>query len=125
MSTYELAYRRSLDDPEAFWAEAAEGIDWQKRWDKVQGDGRWFVGGVLNTCHNAVDRHVAGGRGDQAALIYDSPVTNTVKSYTYREMQAEVARLGGALRNLGVGKGDRVIIYMPVIPQAVFAMLAC
>jgi len=130
MSTYELAHRRSLEDPEGFWGEVAEGIDWEQRWERVLDDRaaplyRWFTGGRLNTCHNAVDRHVAGGRADQPALIYDSPMTGRVQSFTFRELQTEVARLAGALRGAGVEKGDRVIIYMPIVPQAVFAMLAC
>jgi len=130
MSTYELAHRRSLEDPEGFWGEVAEGIDWEQRWERVLDDRaaplyRWFTGGRLNTCHNAVDRHVAGGRADQPALIYDSPMTGRVQSFTFRELQTEVARLAGALRDAGVEKGDRVIIYMPIVPQAVFAMLAC
>ena len=129
-SVYESTYRRSLEDPNGFWAEAAEGIDWDKRWERVLDDSnppmyRWFVGGKLNTCHNAIDRHVEQGRADQPALIYDSPVTDTIRSYTYRELRDQVARCAGALRNQGVQKGDRVIIYMPMIPEAVMAMLAC
>ncbi len=129
-SRYDEVYRRSLDDPEGFWGEAAEGIHWYKKWDKVLDDSnppfyRWFAGGVTNTCYNALDRHVEGGRADQAALIYDSPVTNTVKTFTYREFRDEVALLAGALAAHGVAKGDRVIIYMPMVPQAVAAMLAC
>src|SRR5262245_4664439 len=130
MSTYELAHRRSLDDPEGFWGEVAEGIDWETRWERVLDDRnaplyRWFSGGRLNTCHNAVDRHVAGGRADPPALIYDSPMTGRVQSFSFREVMTEVARLAGAIRAQGVGVGDRVIIYMPIVPQAVFAMLAC
>ncbi|MCG6871012.1 MAG: propionyl-CoA synthetase [Gammaproteobacteria bacterium] len=130
MTDYQTAYRQSMEDPEAFWAEVAEGIDWSRRWDKVLDDSnkpfyKWFVGGELNTCHNALDRHVDGGRADQAALIYDSPVTNTQATWSYRELRDEVAKLAGALQGLGVGKGDRVIIYMPMVPQAVMAMLAC
>jgi propionyl-CoA synthetase len=129
-SHYDEVYRRSLDDPEGFWGEAAEAIHWYKKWDKVLDDSnppfyRWFVGGVTNTCYNALDRHVEGGRADQAALIYDSPVTNTVKTFTYREFRDKVALLAGAMAAHGVGKGDRVIIYMPMVPQAVAAMLAC
>ncbi|MCA0303767.1 MAG: propionyl-CoA synthetase [Proteobacteria bacterium] len=127
---YRAVHQRSLTEPEAFWAEQAEAIDWSKRWDKVL-DGskapfyRWFAGGELNTCHNALDRHVAGKRADQPALIYDSPVTNTKKTFTYRELRDAVAKLAGAIAARGVGKGDRVIIYMPMIPEAVMAMLAC
>jgi propionyl-CoA synthetase len=128
--TYAEAYARSLDDPEAFWAGAAEKIDWVRTWDRVLDDSRapfyrWFAGARLNTCHNAVDRHVEAGRGGQAALIYDSPVTGSSRSFSYRELRDEVARVAGALASLGVSKGDRVLIYMPMIPQAVFAMLAC
>ncbi len=130
MSDYRHAYERSLRDRDAFWAEAAEGISWTRRWDRVIDESRppfvhWFPGGMLNTCYNAVDRHVERGRGKQRALIYDSPVTGVTQAITYRELQDEVARLAGALRRLGLAKGDRVIIYMPGVPQAIFAMLAC
>ena len=129
-SDYAAAYQRSLSDPDGFWAAAADGISWLKRWDQVLDDSRppffrWFTGGVMNTCYNAVDRHVERGRGKQRALIYDSPVTGVVKSYTYAELRDEVARLAGTLRTLGLDKGDRVVIYMPGIPEAIFAMLAC
>ncbi len=128
-SIYEHTYARSLADPDAFWTEAAEGIDWTTRWSQVL-DGstppfyRWYVGGRLNACYNALDRHVERGRGEQPALIYDSPVTRTIKSFTYRELLREVALFAGVLRELGVAKGDRVIIYMPMVPEAVIAMLA-
>ncbi len=127
---YASAFERSLRDPEAFWAQAAEGISWVRRWDRVLDADRaplvrWFAGGVLNTCYNAVDRHVERGRGKQPALIYDSPVTDTVRSFTYFELRDRVAEVAGALRALGVAKGDRVIIYMPGVPEAIFAMLAC
>src|SRR3954468_24188794 len=127
---YLTAYARSLEDPAAFWSEAAAGITWFRRWDRVLDDSRppfyrWFTGGVLNTCYNAVDRHVARGRGPQAAIIYDSPVTDTVRAFTYDEVLREVSLLAGALRTLGLGKGDRVLIYMPGVPEAVFTMLAC
>ncbi len=129
-SRYAEAYRRSLADPEGFWGEAAQAIQWEKRWDRVlDADNppfyRWFPGGRLNTCHNALDRHVAGGRAEQAALIYDSPVTGQIQRFTYRALRDEVALLAGALRDLGVVKGDRVLIYMPMVPEAVMAMLAC
>ena len=129
-SRYAEAYRRSLADPEGFWGEAAQGIQWEKRWDRVlDADNppfyRWFPGGRLNTCHNALDRHVAGGRAEQTALIYDSPVTGQIQRFTYRALRDEVALLAGALRDLGVVKGDRVLIYMPMVPEAVMAMLAC
>src|SRR5581483_2823595 len=129
-SRYEEAYRRSLADPEGFWAEAAEAIDWETRWESVLDRSRppfylWFRGGRLNTCWNALDRHVESGRGEQLALIYDSPVTGQIKRFTYRELRDEVARLAGALKGLGVAKGDRVLIYMPMMPEAAMAMLAC
>ncbi|MFI7677621.1 propionyl-CoA synthetase [Actinophytocola sp. NPDC049390] len=138
MGSYQDAYRRSLADPEAFWLAAAESIEWDTRPTRALSDNdtgddtdntapryRWFPDGVLNTCHNALDRHVAGGRGDQPALVYDSPVTGNKASFTYRELRDEVAVFAGALRDLGVAKGDRVIIYMPMVPRAVVAMLAC
>jgi len=123
-------YARSMQDPEGFWADAAAGIDWVKPWKQVLDRSgapfyRWFSGGELNTCFNAVDRHVAAGRGAQPAIIYDSPVTDTKRVITYAELQDLVARFGGVLRGLGVAKGDRVIIYMPMVPEALVAMLAC
>jgi len=128
-SRYAEAYQRSCRDPEGFWADAAADIDWIRPADKVFDPqagiyGRWFVGALCNTCFNAVDRHVAGGRGDQAALIYDSPVTATKRTFTYAELQHEVAVLAAVLKDLGVERGDRVILYMPMVPQAVIAMLA-
>ncbi len=127
---YDEAYERSIKDPEGFWGEAAEDCHWEKKWDKVLDDSnkpfyRWFVGGEMNTCYNALDYHVDRGRGDRAALIYDSPVTDTQKTYTYAELRDEVAKFAGALADQGVTKGDRVIIYMPMIPEAAIAMLAC
>ena len=127
---YESVYRRSLEDAEQFWADAAGAIDWDYRWDSVLDATdaplyRWFTGGRMNTCHNALDRHVASGRGEQTALIYDSPVTGTKARYTYRELRDRVARFAGALAELGVEKGDRVIIYMPMVPEALVGMLAC
>src|SRR5215831_15695238 len=130
MGAYDDAFRRSLDDPEGFWGEAAAGIDWYTEPETIL-DGsnppfyRWFPGGTLNTCHNALDRHVDAGRGDQDALIYDSPVTGTKRAYTYRQLRDETARFASVLAGLGVKKGDRVVIYMPMIPEAVVAMLAC
>ena len=126
---YAEVYQRSLEDPEGFWGEAVNLIDWESPPTSVLDSAnppfyRWFPGGRLNTCFNAVDRHVAAGRGSQLALIYDSPVTGTIRKYTYQQLQDEVARLAGAMRELGVGTGDRVIIYMPMVPEAVFAMLA-
>ena len=130
MGLFDDIHRRSIEDPEGFWGEVAEDIDWVKKWDRVLDDSnppfyRWFSGGALNTCYNALDRHVERGRADQAALIYDSPVTETKKTYSYRQLRDQVALLAGALAAQGVTKGDRVIIYMPMIPQAVMAMLAC
>jgi propionyl-CoA synthetase len=129
-SSYREVYDRALHDADSFWAQAAEDISWTKRWDRVLDTSRppftrWFPGGMLNTCYNAVDRHIERGRGKQRALIYDSPVTNTVQTFTYVELRDRVAQLAGALRAQGVAKGDRVIIYMPAVPDAIFAMLAC
>jgi propionyl-CoA synthetase len=129
MGNYADAYRRSLSDPEGFWAEQARHLHWERPWSRVlesrDGSDRWFAGGELNTCYNALDRHVESGRGEQAALIYDSPVTQTVKRYTYRELRDAVARFAGALAGQGVRHGDRVVIYMPMVPEAAIAMLAC
>ncbi|MCK5778889.1 MAG: AMP-binding protein, partial [Rhodospirillales bacterium] len=130
-NAFEEAYARSIEDPEGFWGDAAEAITWTRKWDKVLDDSnvpfyRWFKGGELNTCYNCLDRHVEGGRAEQTALIYDSPVTGgTVKKYTYAELLDEVSRVAGALKAEGVETGDRVVIYMPMIPEAVIAMLAC
>ena len=129
-SRYHEVYAAWQRDPEAFWAEAAREIDWYAPWQKVfdpyDGQyGRWFVGAECNTAWNCLDRHVAKGRGQQKALIYDSPVTKTTRAYTYAELRDEVATLGAVLQDLGVGKGDRVILYMPMVPEAVIAMLAC
>ncbi|UHD14650.1 propionyl-CoA synthetase [Thiocapsa bogorovii] len=127
---YQAVYERSMKDPESFWAEAAELIDWDRPWDKVLDSSnapfhRWFAGGMLNTCYNAVDRHVTAGRGDQPAIIHDSPVTGSKTVITYAELQDQVARFAGALLALGVTKGDRVIVYMPMVPEAAVAMLGC
>jgi len=128
---YEEIYNRSIKDPDGFWSEAAEDIIWEKRWDTVLNVEnppfyRWFKGGMLNTCYNAVDRHVDDGYGEQDAIIYDSPATGGYKQkITYSELQDQVARLAGAISTLGVNKGDTVIIYMPMIPEAIMAMLAC
>ncbi|WP_373498154.1 propionyl-CoA synthetase [Desulfococcus sp.] len=127
---YDEAYQQSLTDPEGFWGKAAEDCHWYKKWDKVLDDSnkpfyRWFVGGMINTCYNALDFHVDNGRGDQLAMIYDSPVTNTIKKYTYTQLRDEVAKFAGVLAGMGVVKGDRVLIYMPMIPEAAMAMLAC
>jgi propionyl-CoA synthetase len=130
MTGYAEVYRRSLAEPEAFWAEAAEAIDWERRWDRVLDDSRppfyrWFAGARLNTCWNAVDRHVAAGHGERLALIWDSPVTGQILRFTYRELRDRVARFAGVLAGLGVKTGDRVLIYMPMVPEAAIAMLAC
>src|SRR3989442_943033 len=129
-SVYDEIYARSMRDPDGFWAAAAEDIHWDRRWDRVFDDSRrpfyrWFLGGELNTCYNAVDLHVDRGRGKQRALVYDSPVTGTVRTYTYFELRDAVALCAGMLRRQGIEKGDRVIIYMPMVPEAVIAMLAC
>jgi propionyl-CoA synthetase len=129
-SVYDEQYARAALDPEGFWAAAAEDLYWDKRWDRVFDDSRppyyrWFSGGMLNTCYNALDLHVDRGRGKQVALVYDSPVTGTVKTFTYAALRDEVARFAGALRRQGVDRGDRVVIYMPMVPEAVIAMLAC
>ena len=130
MSSYETVYRRSLERPEEFWAEAAAAIDWHTDWNRVLDDSnapfyRWFTGGRLNTCHNALDRHVDGGRADQAALIYDSPLTSSLRTLTYRELRDETALFAGVLAANGIARGDRVILYMPMIPETVIAVLAC
>ncbi len=129
-SSYDAAYGAWRTDPEAWWAAAAEGITWSRKWDKVFDPslgayGQWFAGGELNTCFNAVDRHVEAGRGDQPALIWDSAMTGKIVTHTYRDMQTRTAKMAGALAALGVGRGDRVIIYMPMVPEAAIAMLAC
>ncbi|OLT49265.1 propionyl-CoA synthetase [Saccharomonospora sp. CUA-673] len=130
MGAYADTYDRSITDPEGFWLAAARGVTWTKAPTKALDDSRaplyrWFPDGELNTAYNALDRHVEAGRGQQPALIWDSPVTSTQRTYTYAELTDEVARFAGGLASLGVGKGDRVIIYMPMVPEAVVAMLAC
>jgi propionyl-CoA synthetase len=127
---YGTAYRRSLEDPSGFWDDAARAVSWVRKPQRVLDDEnaplyRWFPDGTLNTCYNALDRHIVEGRADQAALIYDSPVTGTQKTYSYAELLDLVARFAGVLESLEVTKGDRVLIYMPMIPEAVIAMLAC
>jgi propionyl-CoA synthetase len=126
---YERAYAEALRNPRAFWAAAAGEIEWLRRSRAVVDDSQpgktsWFPGAMLNTCYNALDLHVQTGRGEQIALVYDSPVTGTVRGTTYRELTEEVARFAGALADLGVEKGDRVLLYMPMIPEAVVGMLA-
>ena len=130
MGRFDETYRRSLEEPEAFWGEAAAAIDWVEPWQSVLDSSaapffKWFVGGKLNTCFNALDRHVERGRADQLALIYDSPLTSAMATFTYRELRDVVARFAGALTAQGVERGDRVIVYMPMVPEAVIAMLAC
>ena len=127
---YERAFRESVSDPERFWGAAAEKVHWYRTCDRVLTSEkppfyRWFEGGIVNSCYNALDYHVENGLKNNIALIYDSPVTKTVKRYTYGELRDLVARCAGGLQQLGVGKGDRVVIYMPMIPEAVIAMLAC
>lgn len=127
---YDAMYRESCDNPEAFWQRAARGIDWYTEPNTALDNSeppfiKWFPDGELNACYNALDRHVAGGRAEQTALIYDSPVTDTKQAFTYRELLDRVARFAGALKALGINKGDRVVIYMPMVPEAAIAMLAC
>jgi propionyl-CoA synthetase len=129
-NAYEEAYALSIQDKAAFWGKAAEDIVWTKTWDKVLDETdaplyRWFTGGELNTCYNAVDRHVEDGRADQAAIIHDSPITGAKRTITYAELKDQVSRFAGALAAHGVTKGDRVIVYMPMIPESLVAMLAC
>jgi propionyl-CoA synthetase len=130
MAGYLETYRRSLEHPAEFWAEAAQAIDWEKRWDRVLDDSRppfyrWFAGARLNTCWNALDRHVAAGHGERTALIWDSPVTGQILRFTYRELRDRTAHAAGMLAGLGVKAGDRVLIYMPMVPEAAIGMLAC
>ncbi|OQY01532.1 MAG: propionyl-CoA synthetase [Desulfobacteraceae bacterium 4572_130] len=127
---YDKAYEQSINDPNAFWGNIAESCHWYKKWDKVLDDSnkpfyRWFIGGEMNTCYNALDLHIDNGIGDNTALIYDSPVTNTKKKYSFFELRDEVAKFAGVLASRNVKKGDRVIIYMPMIAEAAIAMLAC
>jgi propionyl-CoA synthetase len=130
MGAYDESYRRSLADPEGFWLEAAEAISWIQPPTQALDDSnaplyRWFPDAALNTSYNALDRHIEAGNGDRTALIYDSPVTGTHKAYTYEQLRDEVAVFAGALKSLGVEKGDRVVVYMPMVPEAVVTMLAC
>ncbi len=130
MGDYASAFAASLSDPDGFWAEAARQVSWRTPPTTVLDDSeapfyRWFPDGSLNTCENALDRHVASGDGDRLALVYDSPVTGTKRTYTYAQLLDETATFAGALASLGVGKGDRVVIYLPMVPEAVVAMLAC
>ncbi|MBT6501131.1 MAG: propionyl-CoA synthetase [Deltaproteobacteria bacterium] len=127
---YDETFKRSITNPDDFWGEAAENCHWYKRWDKVLDDSnkplyRWFTGGETNTCYNALDFHIDNGRGEQNALIYDSPVTGVVETYTYSQLRDSVAKFAGLLASVGVSKGDRILIYMPMIAEAAIAMLAC
>src|ERR1700759_4852507 len=129
-SRYHEVHARSLADPQGFWEEAAAEIDWieqaKKIFDPSMGlYGRWFAGAVVNTCYNALDRHVAGGRADQGALVHDSPLTKSITKFTYAELLKEVQGLAAVMAVFGLTKGDRVILYMPMVPEAVVAMLAC
>jgi propionyl-CoA synthetase len=123
---YAASYAASQSDPDGFWLNAARALDWERAptqgWSRQEG---WFADGILNTCHNAIDRHVEAGRGEQTAVIYESPVTGQTRHFSYAELRDEVARVAGMLAGLGVAKGDRVVIYMPMIPETLFAMLAC
>ena len=129
-SKYSEIYNNWKSDSEGFWADAAKEIDWfsepGKTFDPEAGIyGHWFSGGISNTCYNCIDRHVENGRGDQAAIIYDSPITGNKRTLTYSELLSEVQALASVIRDKGVGKGDTVIIYMPMVPEAAIAMLAC
>ena len=126
---YDETFKRSITNPDDFWGEAAENCHWYKRWDKVLDDSnkplyRWFTGGETNTCYNALDFHIDNGRGEQNALIYDSPVTGVVETYTYSQLRDSVAKFAGLLASVGVSKGDRILIYMPMIAEAAIALLA-
>lgn len=130
MDSYDEVYQRSIKDPVGFWGEMAEYVTWYRKWDMVLDSStppfyRWFVGGELNTCYNAIDRHVENGLGGRVAIIHDSPVTGSVKRITYREALDQVSRFAGVLEGMGVGKGDTIIIYMPNVWQALVAMLGC
>ena len=130
MGNYKKIYDNWQKDPKKFWKEQSQNIHWEKNPEEILNDDnkpfyKWYTDGSLNTCFNAIDRHVINGRGEQDAILYDSPVTNTKKKITYSELKYQVSIFAGALKKLGVLKGDRVIIYMPMIPEALVAMLAC
>ena len=123
-------YEESIKKPEEFWQKISEDIFWFKKPTQILKKDKppfykWFNDGVTNTCYNALDLHIDEGRGNNLALIYDSPITGNKKKFTYKELRDKVSRFAGALKNQGINKGDRVIIYMPMIPEAVIAMLAC
>ncbi|MBT6286946.1 MAG: AMP-binding protein, partial [Oceanospirillales bacterium] len=128
--SYQSEYDQSIEDPHGFWLDKANLIEWVQRpqvalAEDMNGIERWYPDGTLNTCHNAIDRHVQAGRGDQVAIYYDSPVTDTKQAITYAQLQDEVSRFAGGLASLGVTTGDRVVIYMPMVPEALIAMFAC
>ncbi|MEM8535308.1 MAG: acetyl-coenzyme A synthetase N-terminal domain-containing protein, partial [Chloroflexota bacterium] len=128
--SYQDTYELSITDPASFWTPLAEELHWFRKWDRLLDDSnapfyRWFVGGQTNLCYNAVDRHALGKRRGQAALIWESPEANQSRTFTYFELYREVNRLAGVLRDMGVNKGDRILIYMPMVPEAVIGMLAC
>ena len=130
MESYADVYARARLDRQAFWSQAAKSIHWDRPFTRVLDEShaplyRWFTGGELNTCFNAIDRHVQSGRGAQPAVIWESPVIGAKRILTYRTLQTEVARFGGVLRSLGVEKGDRVVIYMPMVPETLIGMYAC
>ena len=127
--SYQSEYKASIEQPEKYWAEKAALLPWFKQPQKIlskdeNGIDRWFADGEMNTCYMAVDYHVEQGRGEQAAILYDSPVTDTKQTVTYAQLQDQVARFAGVLKSKGVGKGDRVVIYMPMVPEALVAMLS-
>lgn len=129
-NNYDVAFQKSINDPDGFWGEAAENCHWYKRWNKVLDDSntpfyRWFTGGEINSCYNALDFHIENGKGEQLALIYDSPVTDTIQTYTYNQLRDQVAKFAGLLASQGVKKGDRVLVYMPMIAESAIAILAC
>ncbi len=129
-NNYDVAFQKSINDPDGFWGEAAENCHWYKRWDKVLDDSktpfyRWFKGGEINSCYNALDFHIDKGKGEQLALIYDSPVTDTIQTYTFNQLRDQVAKFAGLLASQGVSKGDRVLVYMPMIAESAIAILAC
>ena len=128
--TYDEVYRRSIEDPEGFWGDIAENLHWYRKWDKVLDDSnppfyRWFVGGKTNLCYNAVDRHALGSSKEKTAIIWESAAQGKSRTITYEELYREVNRFAGVLKNLGVQKGDRVVIYLPMVPEAFIAMLSC
>ncbi|KAL3225709.1 hypothetical protein MRX96_025634 [Rhipicephalus microplus] len=127
---YRDAYLTACEEPDSFWPDVAKRLVWDRKWIRVIDDyhkpfTKWFPGGEISVCYNAVDRHVAAGKGDHVAIIYDSPVTNVIAKITYKELKDQVSRVAGVLKKWGIRKGDRVIIYMPMIPETIYAMLAC